>query len=83
MTVEIHRADSEHNYTRVAVFEGGQWVEGGDAVDAQGFYEGADDDVLLDDFAGPELVAIDPVEAVDPDVVKSQRTLNEYGGGRP
>lgn len=74
MTVEIYEAnDSYEEYEQVATFERGEWIEGGDHVDPEGFYDDQSEGLVLRDFDGPSLVAIDgdnatePAEAHDPD----------------
>lgn len=67
MTVEIYEADDDYEqYDRVAIFERGEWKEGGDQLDPSGFYADQAEGLVLRDFDGPQLVAVDADKATDP-----------------
>jgi hypothetical protein len=77
MTVDIYHV-TDDDYERIAVFENGNWEEGEENISRPEFYEGAPEEVVLNDFDGPQFLALDREKAEGSDVSK-QVTL---GGGR-
>ena len=79
MTIEIYSHDGDYEYERIARFEDGEWVEGQEEVDPTGYYEDGDpeavEDVLRDDFNGPDIVAVDPSEMVEPEAEKNSQSI--------
>lgn len=76
MTLEIHRADENWEYSHIATFDDGEWVEGGENVDPTDYYDGAPEELVVDDFTGPRTTVFDPEEVESP--TDRQKSLSTY-----
>lgn len=81
MTVEIYQANDDYTeYEQVGTFESGDWIEGDGALDPEGFYDGAPEGLVLRDYDGPDLVALDADKTTDPEAAHDP---DEYEKAEP
>lgn len=81
MTIEIYQANDDYTeYEQVGTFESGDWIEGRDQLDPEGFYDGAEEGLVLRDYDGPDLVALDADKTADP---AEEHNPSEYDKAEP